>query len=70
MYEKHHQDWEDEVSQKAQELEEEMQDQEEDAQITHKKTIDTAELYENLNVQLNNKHHTDEFNARVEAYEK
>lgn len=36
----------------------------------HHKTIDPNELYENLNVQLRNKHHTDEFNDRVEEYEK
>lgn len=71
-YEKHHQDWEEQVEVEAQKLEKQMAgvEKEQEDKETHYKTIDTAALYENINVQLKNKHHTDEFNDRVEAYEK
>lgn len=70
-YEKHHEDWDEQVEKEAQKLEQQMQDVEQDEHMAevHHKTIDTAALYENINVQLRNKHHTDEFNDRVEAYE-
>lgn len=41
---------------------------EEESSIVHRKTVDQEQLYENLSVQLG--HHTDDFNERVEAYEK
>lgn len=70
-YEKHHEDWEDQVEKEAQKLEQQMNavEAEQQQEETHHKTIDTAALYENINIQLRNKHHTDEFNDRVEAYE-
>lgn len=73
-YEKHHQAWYDDVDRAADKLEREMADveaeQEEKEQTSAFKTVDHNELYENINLQTGNKHHTEDFDDRVEAYEK
>jgi hypothetical protein len=46
-----------------------MEDIEDEQNAPHFKTVDQEELYDGLTVQLNQRHHTDEFNERVEAYE-
>ena len=48
---------------------EELEDQEEE-NLHRKKTVDIGELYNNINLQLKSEQiHTDDFDARVEAYE-
>jgi len=73
-YEKHHQAWYDEVEHAADKLEHEMSEAEaQRAEEEYKspfKTVNHEELYENINVQTSNKYRTDDFNDRVEAYEK
>ena len=61
--------WNMDVQKKAIELEDQMEDIEEEQNAPHFKTVDHEELYDGLTVQLNQRHHTDEFNERVEAYE-
>ena len=58
MYEKHHEMWEREVEKAADKLEEQMADQEDDQeeQEQRHKTIDTAELYDGIDLQLDQPH--------------
>lgn len=73
-YEKHHQAWYEDVDRAADKLEQEMADveaeQEEKEHTSAFKTVNHNELYENINLQTGNKYHTEDFNDRVEAYEK
>lgn len=72
MYEAHSRGWERMVEKATDRLEDQMDEQEdkEEEDSYRKKTIDIGELYNNINLQLKNKQvHTDDFDARVEAYE-
>ena len=45
-------------------------DDDEEERLHRKKTIDMGELYNNINLQTRQRQvHTDDFDARVEAYE-
>jgi len=72
FYEHHHQQVLDEIDRQADKLEKEMQmveaEKKEEDYKSPFKTVNHAELYEGINLQT--KFHTDEFNERVEAYEK
>jgi len=51
-YEKHHQDWEEQVEAESKKLEKQMAEVEEDQkeEEVHHKTIDLSDVYENINV--------------------
>lgn len=72
-YEKHHQMWLDEVDKAADKLEKQMEEVEQEQQEKEYKspfkTVDHSELYENINLQTQNRYRTPDFDDRVAAYE-
>ena len=72
MYEKHTRGWERMVERETDRLEDQMDEQEdqEEENSYRRKTVDLGEMYNNINLQLSSSQiHTDDFEARVEAYE-